>query len=102
MREEDIHRIEARLNQLMSRSIAQDTMAKILLGLFAKSATDWRDLIDNLRMMGEWTIKNLEWEGEHSEAEGIRSAALAHFQEGLDGLYEALARSERGEPPPAE
>jgi hypothetical protein len=94
--------INTKLNQLMSQNIAQGAILRILCCTLAASSADWRDNIDELRMMTEWSIKNLEWVGSAVEAETIRSESLTYLLAELDEVHETLLRAEQNGPPPME
>jgi hypothetical protein len=84
----------------MAQNVSQQIMITVLLGMIATKTPDWRDTVEQFRMLSEWAIKNFEWEGDQAEAEEIRSGALAHLQEGLSVLHQALLRAEENQPPP--
>ena len=68
-------------------------MIQHLLGKIALQSNDWRGTIDQIRMLSEYTVKNIKWEG--SEGESIRSGALEHLTASLDDLHNALVESEK-------
>lgn len=100
MEDDDLGKLNARLNQLMGQNIAQGAMVQALLGMVATASPDWRGTVDNLRMMTEWTVKNLDWEGPELEAAMIRAEALDYLRTSLDDLHDGLLRAEQGAPPP--
>jgi hypothetical protein len=99
--DDDLARVNARLTQLMGQNIAQGLMIHRLLGTHALASADWRETLDDLAMMVEWSIKNLEWVGPEAEGEAVRSEALAYLQRSVDELHTALLSAGRDVPPPA-
>ena len=92
--EDDIKRIYDRLNQTMGYLMAQSAMTRTLLGMIALNSQDWRGTLDNFRVMTEYTIKTLEWNGSAADGEAVRSEALEHLLKGLDDLHAALLQPE--------
>lgn len=101
MTDEDLARVNARLTQLMGQNVAQGLMINRLLGLGALASLDWREALDDLRMMAEWSIKNLEWDGAGPEGDAVRSEALNYLRASLDQLHNALLSAGPDTPPPA-
>lgn len=84
----------------MAQNIVQGQMIHHLLGKYALASPDWRETLDDLRMMVEWTVKSLEWVGPIPEGEAIRSAALEYLWRSLDELHKALVTAGPDGPPP--
>jgi hypothetical protein len=72
-----------------------------MLGLLTLASPDWREALDSFRMMAEWSIKNLEWEGSVPEGEAVRAEAMTYLETSLNELHEALLTAGPDVPPPA-
>lgn len=93
---------DPRLVQLLAESLAQRTLLQSALGAHAMQSEDWRDAIEDYRMMSDYAIKNAEGSG--VAAETIRRDAIHRVNQILDELHEALSSAEyqglRRPPPP--
>jgi hypothetical protein len=97
--DEDIEKIYRRINQLMGRSLADYALIRITIGLIAAQSDDWRDVIDNVRLMADFNIESNVWNGTPEEKLEIVTEARRVIREGLDDLHAALLARERGESP---
>ncbi len=94
--ENDFESLNERLNQLIGQNIAQRTTLALLCAAFAGLAIDWRNIVDDIRMPAEWTLKALP-EGTEEERT-IRSSALSCLSEDFDEIHGALLRREQNAP----
>jgi hypothetical protein len=95
---------DRKLTQLMGIATAQGALLSVLLGKVALLSNDWRSFIADVRMMAEYSITNLEWNGTQ-EGDLVRSDAQEHLASALDELYGGLSNSEAqnfNPKPPAE
>jgi hypothetical protein len=99
MEEGQFNRIRGQLNQLMGQSVADQALIGIALGLIAVGTEDWRGVIDNVRLMAEFNIENLTWDGSPEEKLEILTEARRVVKDVLDDLYTGLLKREQGKSP---
>jgi len=82
--DDDLRVIYGRLNQLYARTLADHAVVRILLGLIAAQDSDWRGVIDNVRLMADFNLDNIAWGGTAEEKMEIVAEARRVMTEGLD------------------
>jgi hypothetical protein len=96
MAEDDIFTIYRRLDALDAQSLANNSLARIAIGLIALNSTDWRAIIDGVRAMASIDVNSVGWSGSSEERADIVSRALRNVEDSLDDLYAALEARETG------
>jgi hypothetical protein len=81
MEEEQFKRIYSRLNQLTARSLADQTLNNIALGLIAVGTNDWRAVVDNVRLMAVSHIEDTTWDSSPEETLEIITTAREIVEE---------------------